>query len=311
MSLTTRVVRWQGTAAVELRAGTTSAVVIPELGMLVASWTVDDVELIARPGGLGAVRRGHTSAVPLLYPWANRLGRRSYRAAGRDVSLRGLPLHTDGNGFPIHGTLIARPEWEIASAGRGRVRARFEFAGHDDLLAAFPFPHSLEVSVALAPGALRVTTTVHADAGCAVPVSFGWHPYWRLPSPRSRWSVTLPDAEHVSLDRRGLPVGARSVRAAGAEPLAGSSFDDLYAVASPASVGLTDGHHTLTLDLDAGYPFVQVYSPEGSRFCCLEPMTAPTNALVTGDHPGVAAGHSFSAGFRASYGRAGRGSASG
>ncbi len=311
MSLTTRVVRWQGTAAVELCAGTTSAVVIPELGMLIASWTVDDVELIARPGGPGAVRGGHTSAVPLLYPWANRLGRRSYRAAGRDVSLRGLPLHTDGNGLPIHGTLIARPEWEIASAGRGRVRARFEFAAHDDLLAAFPFPHSLEVSVAVAPGALRVTTTVQADAGCPVPVSFGWHPYWRLPSPRSRWSVTLPDAEHVSLDGRGLPTGARSVRAAGAEPLAGSSFDDLYAVASLARVGVTDGHHTLMLDLDAGYPFLQVYAPAGSRFCCLEPMTAPTNALVTGDHLVVASGDSFSAGFRASYGRAGRGSASG
>lgn len=34
---------------------------------------------------------------------------------------------------------------------------------------------------------------------------------------------------------------------------------------------------------DEGYPYLQVYEPAGSAFSCLEPMTAPTNALVTGE----------------------------
>jgi galactose mutarotase-like enzyme len=48
---------------------------------------------------------------------------------------------------------------------------------------------------------------------------------------------------------------------------------------------------------DAAFPFAQVYAPAGRPFCALEPMTAPTNALVTGDHPVVAPGAVFAAGF--------------
>ena len=50
---------------------------------------------------------------------------------------------------------------------------------------------------------------------------------------------------------------------------------------------------------DADYRYLQVYAPVAGEFCCLEPMTAPTNALVTGDHPVVAAGSAFSAAFTA------------
>jgi galactose mutarotase-like enzyme len=53
----------------------------------------------------------------------------------------------------------------------------------------------------------------------------------------------------------------------------------------------------LLVDLDEGYPFLQVYAPAGGDFCCLEPMTAPTNALVTGDHATARAGDRYHAAF--------------
>ena len=137
MNATARVVTWNRAGVVELRSGNTTAIVVPELGMLIASFVVDGAEFVARPGGLAAYREGHTTAVPLLYPWANRLARRSYRAAGAEVSLRGLALHTDGNGLPIHGTMTARPEWECEALGGGRVRARFDFGAHPELLASY------------------------------------------------------------------------------------------------------------------------------------------------------------------------------
>jgi galactose mutarotase-like enzyme len=39
----------------------------------------------------------------------------------------------------------------------------------------------------------------------------------------------------------------------------------------------------VTLRLDAGYPFAQVYAPASEDVICFEPMTAPTNALATGE----------------------------
>jgi aldose 1-epimerase len=50
-----------------------------------------------------------TMGIPLLHPWANRLGGFRYRVAGKDVVLpRGenlIPL--DGAGLPIHGVMPA------------------------------------------------------------------------------------------------------------------------------------------------------------------------------------------------------------
>ena len=40
MTTSTRIVRWHGVAAVELRAPDTTAIVVPELGMLVASFVI-------------------------------------------------------------------------------------------------------------------------------------------------------------------------------------------------------------------------------------------------------------------------------
>ncbi len=294
-----RVVMWNGVAAVELRAGTTRAVVVPQLGMLTASFVVDGFDFVARPGGLGAYRRGHTTAVPLLYPWANRLARREYTAAGRTVSLRGLALHTDERNLPIHGTMTARPEWDDVVVGPGRVRATFDFGAHPDLLRAFPFPHHLTVAVAIGARRIRVTTTVTATGGVAVPVAFGWHPYWRAPGPRDAWTLALPAVRHATLDRRGLPTGAVRAEPATTVALAGREFDDLYALDRERSVTLTGGGRRLRVDSDAGYPWRQVFAPAGRAFCCIEPMTAPTNALITGDHPQVAAAAAWSAAFGA------------
>jgi aldose 1-epimerase len=62
-------------------------------------------------------------------------------------------------------------------------------------------------------------------------------------------------------------------------------------------LGIQHGTRRLTVRFGDGYPFAQVYAPPGAGFACLEPMTAPTNALVAGDHPVVAPGESFTARF--------------
>ena len=300
MTATARVTSWRGVAAVTLTSGDTEVVVVPELGMLVAAFVVDGFDHVARPGGLAAVRGGHTAGVPLLYPWANRLSRMHYAAAARTVSLRGLPLHTDDAGLPMHGTMLGRDVWTIAALGRGRVDAWCDLGAHPDLLDAFPFPHVLHVSVRVGRRRVRVDTTVEAAGGSPVPVAFGWHPYWRLPGRRDDWTVELPDLAHARLDRRGIPTGRARTEPAGPRALRDREFDDLVAFAGDRTARLRGGGRFLRLALDHGYPFLQVFAPAGRGFCCLEPMTAPTNALVTGDHPTVRPGASFAASFTAS-----------
>ncbi len=293
---------WHGAAAAVLTAGDCEAVVLPTVGMLVPSFTHRGDELVALPGGLGAYRAGHTTGIPLLYPWANRLGRDRYREGNLEIDLRGLELHTDDNGLPIHGTMLARPEWEVTRLGAGprsaRLAARFDWGAHEDLMAAFPFPHELAVDVTLAASGLRIVTTVRPNGPASVPIAFGWHPYLQLPgSPRDEWELTLPAAAHAALDGRGIPTGRARPVSADSAPLAGRDLDDLFALGPDRILTLATGDRRLTITYDAGYPYAQVYSPAGTSFCAIEPMTAPTNALVTGDHPAVRPGETFSAAF--------------
>ena len=63
--------------------------------------------------------------------------------------------------------------------------------------------------------------------------------------------------------------------------------------------GAQGGGRRLAVELVEGYGYAQVYVPSGQDLVALEPMTAPTNALVSGRGLTViAAGESFQASFR-------------
>lgn len=295
-----RIHRWRGVAAVTLTSDDLSATFVPELNMLGTSLRLEGEEFLALPGGVSAYRTRHATGLPLLAPWANRLDRRTYRAAGVGVDLAGLDLTTDPNGLPIHGTMWgASWDIEVLSARRrtARLRARFD---HDrpDLLAAFPFPHRLETEVWVDGRSLSISTTIRPTDERAVPVSFGFHPYLRLPrGRRSTWRLRLPERTHVRLDDRSIPTRHRVREAPEADAIGSRTFDDLYELTDRRELGIESGRHRLTVRFEQGYPYAQVFSPLDASFVCLEPMTAPTNALVSGGCQLVEPGERYTARF--------------
>ncbi len=160
-----------------LSSGVLDATFLPELGMLGSSLRHRGDELLALPGGLDGYRAGNVTGLPLLAPWANRLGARRYEVEGVVVDLEGLDLHTDGHGLPIHGTMSARPGWEVIAVDGRSLASRFDFGAHPELLASFPFPHEIRIDVAVDATTLTVATTLTPTTGLAVPVAFGYHPY--------------------------------------------------------------------------------------------------------------------------------------
>jgi aldose 1-epimerase len=281
-----------------VRSSELSATFLPELGMLGTSLRHRGDELLALPGGLDGYRQGRVTGLPLLAPWANRLGARRYTAVGVDVDLAGLDLHTDEHGLPIHGTLTARPGWEVIGADEGSATARFDVGAHADLLASFPFPHTLTLAVRAEGARLAVATTLAATGDVAVPVSFGWHPYLRMPgASRADLRLGLPARLHLALDGHGLPTGEGWAEPAEEDPVGERTFDDLYELGDDRRLALAGGRRRLVVGFDEGYPYAQVYAPAGEEFMCLEPMTAPTNALVTGACPLVTPGATVTARF--------------
>ena len=272
---------------VTIAAGETVAKFVPAANMVCVSLKVAGAELLDPAHGLEAyAERGKTMGIPLLYPWANRLHRRGYEAAGADVTLPEPDgrYPTDPGGLPIHGALPGDLVWEASEPGSDRVCARLRW-GSSALLELFPFEHELELEAVVAEGALSITTTVLATGPKPVPVSFGFHPYLRLPaSHRDTWHVELGAAQRLILDERMIPTGERSPLAQRSFELADGSWDDGLAGLEdpPVFAAAADGRR-LSVTFDEGFDWAQVYAPPGKDFICFEPMTAPTDALNSGD----------------------------
>jgi aldose 1-epimerase len=282
------------------------ATFVPALGMIGCSLLHGGEQLLEQRGGLADyARSGSTMGIPFLHPWANRLKRFGYSAAGKSVELdAGSPLiAVDPNGLPIHGLLAASPDWELTAAdatdSAAELRAQLDFAAHDDLMAAFPYPHRLTQHVTLAGNGLTIRTTVEATGDSPVPISFGFHPYLRLPGERREsWEIELPVASRLELDDHMIPDGRTEPVAFPRDRLGDRGFDDGFADLAPRPFVVAGGGRELALSFDEGYPFAQVYSPPGAAFICFEPMTAPTNALGSGNAlPLVDPGRSFEAAF--------------
>ena len=185
-----------------------SATFLPELNLLGVSLRLAGEEFLALPGGVAAYRARRATGLPLLAPWANRLDGTTYRVGRVRVDLDGLDLTTDGNGLPIHGTTW-REAWGIAGVTTGariaRLRAHLLY-DRPDQLAAFPFPHRIEVTASVDGTALAIETRIRPIADRAVPVSFGYHPYLRLPAGARRdWRLVLPARGASRAERRRDP----------------------------------------------------------------------------------------------------------
>jgi aldose 1-epimerase len=300
------------TLTLSSQAAGIEAAFAPEAGMVCCSLRHRGEELLGQRGGLSAyAAERETMGIPLLYPWANRLGATRFALAGREVDVDpdSAPVRVDSStGLPIHGLLSGARGWRIRRhaelAGGAVLAAAFDFGADPRLMAAFPFAHELELEAQLRGPTLTVSTTVRASQGAPVPIAFGFHPYLVLPGVRrADWEVEVPVRERLVLDDRMLPTGEREPVRVEPGPLGTRTFDDGYAAPPDgAPFVLAGGGRRLELAFVDGYPYAQVYAPAEDDVVAFEPMTAPTNALVDGAAKVVPAGETFSATFALAVG---------
>lgn len=266
---------------------------VPEAGMIGTSLRDAGVELLGQRRGLDAyISDGKTMGIPILYPWANRLGENTYTA--QDVTVTLTPgengVRADPNGLPIHGVLAAYPGWRVTAETANELTAELDFGADPRLLASFPYPHVLTVTAELADRALTVWTTVTATGDRAVPLCFGFHPYLQLPdAPRADWVIETPPLRHLGLDDKGLPTGDSEPQPAREEALCDKAFDDAYDQVAEGSVfAVSGGGRRIEVHFEHGYPAAQIFAPPvddpAKAIVCFEPMTAPTDALRRGGY---------------------------
>jgi galactose mutarotase-like enzyme len=281
-----------------------AATFAPGAGMVGCSLIHWGQELLETRGGLGNyVEKRSTMGIPFLHPWANRLSALEYDAAGKHVDLEGKvpPLRLDPNGLPIHGSLAATKHWRVDNAAAGSdaasLHAHLDYAAHEELMAVFPYAHTLDHHVSVAGNKLTIETALRATGEDEVPISFGWHPYFKLPDVAPKdWLLEMPVRRHVKVDQQMIPTGETEDIEIATAPLGDRTFDDGYdRLDKPTKFAISGGGRRIEVEFLENYPVAIVWRPENGGFICFEPMTARTSALSREQIQTVAPGGTLTA----------------
>ena len=167
--------------------------------------------------------------IPLLYPWANRLARFGYRGRrqARDA-VRGRLAD------PARRQRAPDPRGPPGAAALGcrglrrrpmRSSRRLRLATPTSCSSCSRSRTRFGARRASAAAELTLTTTVTASTDGPVPVSFGYHPYTRVPGAGATtgWSRSAPPTGSCSTTARSRPASASPVdrepfRLGGVEP---------------------------------------------------------------------------------------------
>jgi len=229
---------------------------------------------------------------PFLAPWANRLDQDAFYANGKKFLLNPElgNWRRDANQKPIHGLLVYSSAWQVvsvkASSRSAETTSRLEFWKYPELIAQFPFAHTIEMTHRLRDGVLEVETLLENHSTQPMPVSIGYHGYYQLhDTPRDQWKVHLAARDHVVLSNLLIPTGERKpVSLADPLPLAGTELDDVFTnlvrdASGRAEFYVEGKSEKLSVIYGPKYPVAVVYAPPGRNFICFEPMSGITNAF--------------------------------
>jgi aldose 1-epimerase len=230
--------------------------------------------------------------IPFLAPWANRIDGDTYWANGKQYRLNYDlgNFRRDGHQKPIHGLLNYSPLWQRVSADADAksawVTSRLEFFRHPEMMAQFPFAHTITMTHRLANGELEVETAIQNHSTEPMPAAIGFHPYFCVhDAPRDTWKVHLAARGHMVLNDVLIPTGeSRPIEWPDPYPVRQGPLDDVFSnlvrdADGRARFYLEGARERVTVAYGPRYPVAVVYAPAGRDYVCFEPMAGPTNAF--------------------------------
>ena len=233
--------------------------------------------------------------IPFLAPWANRLEKLGFTFDGKSYAVNPAlkNIRLDNHGLPIHGLLSFSPLWKVVDysgdSKSAHVTSRLEFWRYPELMAQFPFAHTLEMTYRLSNAVLQVETVIHNLSAEPMPVSIGYHPYFNLhDEPRDQWTVHVGARKHLTLDSKLLATGeSKPMELPDQFTLQGKVIDDgFYDLVRDAEdhahFWVQGKSEKIAVTYGPKYTVNVTYAPAGKEFICFEPMAAMTNSLNSG-----------------------------
>jgi galactose mutarotase-like enzyme len=242
--------------------------VVPERGGIITSWCVQGQELLY----LDAERFANPSltvrgGIPILFPICGNLPDNSYTYNGQDYTLK------------QHGFARDLP-WEVTdSVTQARASLTLVLNSNEQTRAVYPFECQLAFTYQLLGNSLEIRQRYTNYSTEQMPFSTGLHPYFRTLD-KTQLKFEIPATQFQDQQTKTI------------YPFTGNfdfnndEIDVAFRQLGDCSATATDSSRQLQLQLswDNTYSTLVFWTVKGKDFYCLEPWSAPRNALNTGEH---------------------------
>jgi galactose mutarotase-like enzyme len=242
--------------------------VVPERGGIITSWRIQgqeilylDAERFTKPDL--SVRGG----IPILFPICGNLPDNTYTYKDQQYTLK------------QHGFARDLP-WEVTDQGtQGKVSLTLVLNSNDSSRAVYPFDFQLTFTYQLKGNTLEIQQRYTNHSTEPMPFSTGLHPYFWTPN-KTQLQFKIP-ASHY-LDQRTHTTHSFT----NSFDLSSDEIDVAFRPLSSHLTTVTDSGRRcqLVLSYDNTYSTLVFWTVKGKDFYCLEPWSAPRNALNTGEN---------------------------
>lgn len=201
--------------------------------------------------------------IPVLFPSPGKLEDDTFAWAGKSGAMK------------QHGFARSSRFDEVGRGVEGSAWVELELADSDETRAAFPYPFRLRLRFGLAGAHLTLRADVHNPGEGLLPFALGYHPYFAVvAADKSR--CRIPTAATRAWDNR-----AKREISLGPIDLAGDEVD--LHLCDHGSNAATLETPSGSVDLGGHFTRWVIWTLPGKDFVCLEPWTAPADALNTGE----------------------------
>jgi galactose mutarotase-like enzyme len=245
---------------IELADGVARAEVVPERGAIVSRFDVGGTPILYLDRTtLEDPTKNVRGGVPFLFPTAGRLEGDRYQ--GREMKQHGFARNLP-----------------FAVERRDARSVTLSLAASDETRARFPYEFRIELTISVSGRELRIAQRYQNLGAERMPLHVGFHPYFFVPeAEKPRVAIeTHATRAFDNVQKRDVPfTGFDFTR-----PEVDLHLDDHGGSASSLR---RPGAPTVEIEGSAEFGHWVIWAIAGKDFICVEPWTAPRNALNSGE----------------------------
>lgn len=242
--------------------------VVPERGNIITSWSLQGQEILY----LDAERFSNPSlsvrgGIPILFPICGNLPNNTYSCNGEQYTLK------------QHGFARDLP-WKVTDqVTNGLVALTLVLNSNEQTRAVYPFDFQLAFTYQLKGNTLEIQQRYTNHSSEPMPFSSGLHPYF-FTSDKSQLKFEIPASQYQ--DQITKEVHPFS----GSFDLSRDEIDVAFRQVNGSCASVTDIGRRLKITLTYSdlYSTLVFWTVKGKDYYCLEPWSAPRNAINTGEH---------------------------